>query len=295
MSAVSRWTPTRVAAWTALGLMLLITLAPLAVMLRTALESNRQLFESAGSVWPQTPTLDNFRRVFGLVSGEEALTQGGSGAELVLGRAVFNSLLFTGTIVVCQTLSAAMAAYAFARLRFPGRDLMFGLCVASMMVPGVVTFIPNFVLLRDLGLLNTFIGMVAPFCLMQGFSVFFLRQCFLSLPTDVEEAARLDGAGTARIFFQMVLPLSAGPLSTVAVLTGIQMWNEFFWPYLVAKDEAWQVVPVALQVFKSQTPQGQPDWTGLMAAATVAVLPTVLLLVVLGRRVVESVQFSGSK
>jgi multiple sugar transport system permease protein len=194
-----------------------------------------------------------------------------------------------------QTASAALAAYAFARLNFPGRKVLFGLFVASMMVPGVVTFIPNFILIKELGWLNSMLGMVAPFCLMQGFSVFFLRQFFLSIPHDLEEAAILDGASRAYIFYKIVLPLSVTPLVTIAMLTGINMWNEFFWPYLVAKDEAQQVLPVALQSFKSQTPQGQPDWTGLMAATAITLLPTILLLVAFGRRVVESVQFTGGK
>ena len=149
--------------------------------------------------------------------------------------------------------------------------------------------------MRDLGWLNTMAGMVAPFALMQGFSVFFLRQFFLSVPRDLEEAALLDGASHFYVFSRIVLPLSITPLVTIAMLTGINVWNEFFWPYLVAKDDALQVLPVALQVFKTQTPQGQPDWTGLMAAATIAVLPTIALLVAFGRRVVESVQFSGGK
>jgi multiple sugar transport system permease protein len=130
---------------------------------------------------------------------------------------------------------------------------------------------------------------------MQGFSVFFLRQFFLSIPKDLEEAALLDGASRLHIFFRVVLPLSATPLATIAMLTGIGMWNEFFWPWLVSQDEAHQVLPVALQSFKTQTPQGQPDWTGLMAAATITLLPTLALLAVFGRRVVESVQFSGGK
>jgi multiple sugar transport system permease protein len=196
---------------------------------------------------------------------------------------------------VVQIGCAAMSAYAFARLRFPGRDIIFGLFVGSMMVPGVVTLIPNFILIKDLGWLNTMAGMVAPFCLMQGFSVFFLRQFFLSIPRDLEEAALLDGATHLYIFVRVVLPLSITPLATIAMLTGINMWNEFFWPFLVAKEEAQQVLPVALQSFKSQTPQGQPDWTGLMAATAVTVLPTIVLLVAFGRRVVESVQFSGGK
>jgi multiple sugar transport system permease protein len=253
------------------------------------------LFEHSADLVPTQPTLDNFRRVLGLLSPEKSIALGGSGAEINFARALANSALFTLIVVTMQILCASMAAYAFARLRFPGSRTLFALFVASMMVPGVVTFIPNFVLMRDLGWLNTMAGMVAPFCLMQGFSVFFLRQFFLSIPRDLEEAAILDGASHLYVFARIVLPLSATPLATIAMLTGINMWNEFFWPYLVARDEAHQVLPLALQTFRTQTPQGQPDWTGLMAAAAIAVLPTLVLLVTLGRRVVESVQFSGGK
>lgn len=288
-------TPGRLAAWLALGLMLLVTLLPLWMVVKTALVPNAVLFEQSAQLLPSQPTLDNFRRVLGLVSPEQGIALGGSGVDINFTRALWNSAVFTSLVVLLQTTCAAMAAYAFARLRFPGRDLLFGLCVASMMVPGVVTLLPNFVLMKELGLLNTMAGMVAPFCLMQGFSVFFLRQFFISVPRDLEEAALLDGASHAWVFFRIVLPLSATPVATIAMLTGINMWNEFFWPYLVGRDDELQVLPVALQVFKTQTPQGQPDWTGLMAATTIAVLPTVLLLVALGRRVVESVQFSGGK
>jgi len=287
--------PARLAAWAALAVMLAITLLPVWAVVKTALLPNAALFEQSGRWLPQGATLDNFRRVLGLVSAEEGLALGGSGADINFARALGNSLLFTGIVVVMQIGCAAMAAYAFARLRFPGNRTLFALFVASMMVPGVVTFIPNFVLMKQLGWLNTMAGMVAPFCLMQGFSVFFLRQFFLSIPRDLEEAALLDGASHFYVFARIVLPLSAAPLATIAMLTGINVWNEFFWPYLVAKDEALQVLPVALQTFKTQTPEGQPDWTGLMAAATIALLPTVALLIGFGRRVVESVQFSGGR
>jgi len=293
--STSRWSPGRLIAWAALLAMLAITLLPLWMVVKTALVPNAMLFDQSATLLPAQPTLDNFRRVLGLLSPEQGIALGGSGADINFARALGNSVLFTAIVVVMQVTCASMAAYAFARLRFPGNRLLFALFVASMMVPGVVTFIPNFVLMRDLGLLNTLAGMVAPFCLMQGFSVFFLRQFFLSIPRDLEEAALLDGASHAYVFFRIVLPLSATPIATIAMLTGINIWNEFFWPYLVGRDESLQVLPVALQVFKTQTPQGQPDWTGLMSAATIAVLPTVLLLVALGRRVVESVQFSGGK
>ena len=292
---VRAFSPGRMTAWLALGLMLLITLMPLWMVLKTALMHSVDLYTESDQLLPTAPTLDNFKRVLGLMTQEESRARGGSGAEINILRALGNSLVFTSTIVVLQIGCAAMAAYAFARLRFPGRNTLFALFVGSMMVPSVVTFIPNFILIKDLGLLNTMVGMVAPFCLMQGFSVFFLRQFFLSIPRDLEEAALLDGASYFYIFTHVVLPLSVTPLATVAMLTGINMWNEFFWPYLVAKDEMQQVVPVALQTFKSQTAQGQPDWTGLMAATAITVMPTIALLLVLGRRVVESVQFSGGK
>lgn len=287
--------PGRLLAWLALASMLAFTLLPLWMVVKTALVPNATLYEQSATLLPRAATLDNFKRVLGLVSPEESIALGGSGADINFGRALGNSVLFTAIVVVLQITCAAMAAYAFARLRFPGKQTLFALFVASMMVPGVVTFIPNFVLLKQIGWLNTMAGMVAPFCLMQGFSVFFLRQFFLSIPRDLEEAALLDGASHFYVFFRIVLPLSMAPIATIAMLTGINMWNEFFWPYLVAKDESLQVLPVALQTFKSQTPQGQADWTGLMAAATIAVLPTIVLLIGLGKRVVESVQFSGGK
>lgn len=295
MHRAARFSTARVLAWIVLGAMLIVTLLPLWVVLKTALMQPADLFTQSAQLLPDEPTLMNFKRVLGMISKEEAIAMGGSGADINFLRALGNSLLFTGIIVVSQVTCAAMAAYAFARLRFPGRSTLFALFVGSMMVPGVVTFIPNFILIKDLGWLNTMAGMVAPFCLMQGFSVFFLRQFFLSIPRDLEEAAMIDGASHLYIFARVVLPLSVTPLATIATLTGINMWNEFFWPFLVAKDEAQQVLPVALQSFKSQTPQGQPDWSGLMAATAITVLPTVLLLVGFGRRVVESVQFSGGK
>ena len=285
----------RALAWAVVMIIVLVTVWPLWMVVKTALEPAATLFNHSADLWPRDPTLDHFRRVLGLLTPEQAIERGGSGAEIDFLRALRNSVLFTVVVVLCQTLTSAMAAYAFARLHFPGRDGVFALFLATMMVPGVVTFIPNFVLMRELGLLNTLTAMAAPFCLMQAGSIFLLRQFFLSLPRDLEEAARIDGAGTWILFTRIVLPLSSTPLLTCAVLSALAAWNEFFWPYLVAKDESWQVLPVALQTFRTQTPQGQPDWTGLMAAATLSALPTVVLLLVMGRRVVESVQFSGGK
>jgi multiple sugar transport system permease protein len=291
---VQRWTIGRILAWALLGLLIIITLFPLWIVVRTAIIHPKELFEQATLLFPTDPTMLNFRRALGLISPEENLALGGV-ANINFLTALKNSVLFTGVIVVLQTIFSAMAAYAFARLRFPGRDFVFFLFIAATMIPGIVLFIPNFILIKNLGWLNTFQGMVAPFVLMTPFAVFFLRQFFLSIPKELEEAAYLDGATPFYIFWRIVLPISQTPIATLAILTTINTWNEFFWPWIVNKDDKMMVLTAALKQFQSQTPQGQPDWTGLMAATFLAVIPVMVLLIVLGRRVVESLQFSGIK
>jgi multiple sugar transport system permease protein len=163
------------------------------------------------------------------------------------------------------------------------------------MVPPIFTQLPNFILIRDLGLLNTFAGMVLPFAFMTPFAVFFLRQFFLGISREVEEAAMIDGAGHFRIFFRLILPMSAAPVTTLAILTYIQYWNEYFWPLIVGTEDNVRVLTVALGIFRSQTPQGSPDWAGLMAATLVATIPILILFMIFGRKIVNSIQFSGIK
>lgn len=285
----------KIVAWIALILLILVTLLPLWIIIKTALSSQRSLFSAAGSLLPSDPTLFNFRRALGLVGLDEMVAAGGSGQTLNFPLYLRNTIIFTGLIVVFQTFFSAMAAYAFARLKFPGRNVIFFLYLSALMVPGIVLFIPNFVLIQQLGWLNTFQGMVAPYLLMTPFAVFFLRQFFLSLPVELEEAARLDGASPFGIFWRIVLPVSQTPLATLAILTSIGMWNDYFWPFLVGREESTRVLTVALGIFRSQTPQGIPDWTGLTAATLLSIVPIFLLLLFLGRRIVDSLAFSGLK
>jgi multiple sugar transport system permease protein len=282
-------------AWLALGLAVLVTVFPFYWMVRTALTPSADLFTDAGSLWPHHPTLVNFARVMGLVDPARARAAGGSGAQINFLRYVLNSIVYSGLIATAQTFCCAMAGYAFARLRFPGRDLAFGVIVAALMVPPIFTLLPNFSLVKDLGLINTFPGMVAPTLLMTPFAVFFLRQFFLSIPRDVEEAALLDGTGRWGIFFRIVVPMSRGPLITIALTTTVWAWKDFLWPLLVGREEQTRVLTVALGVFLQQSPNTQPDWTGLMAGSTLSVLPVLVLLVLLGKRLVQSLNFTGIK
>ena len=288
-------TPSRIAVWALMGFLVFLSLAPILVVLKTALANPRGFFTHARGLTPHNPTLFNFKRVLGMVSKEDSIAVGGSGAEFSYLTALKNSLLFTFVSLAGQVFFSTLAAYAFARMRFPGRNVLFGLLLAGLMIPGAVLFIPNYIFMKDRHWLNTYQGQIAPFFLMTPFAVFFMRQFFLSFPKEMEESARLDGATPWRIFRSIVLPLSKGPLATLSILSSINLWNEFLWPFLIAKDNSKYPLTVALQAFKSQQPQGGIDWPGLMAGTVLAIVPVLVLVVVLGRRVVESLQFSGSK
>jgi multiple sugar transport system permease protein len=286
---------TRLSGYAVLVVLGIISILPLWIAIKTALTDTGSLFGSAGSLAPEKVTLFNFERVLGLVNpADPNLARTGFGKIDFL-RALCNSLIFTASVVVPQIFFSSMAAFAFARLRFPGRNILFFLFITATMIPAAVLFIPNFILMKDLGWLNTFQGMAAPFALMTPFSVFFLRQMFLSTPHELEEAARIDGASFVTIFFRVILPVHRSSLATVTILTSLGMWNEFFWPFLVGRDPSVQVMAVAINSFRTQQAGGVPDWTGLMACTVLGIIPIALLLIFFGRKVVESLQFSGLK
>jgi multiple sugar transport system permease protein len=231
----------------------------------------------------------------GLATPAEAQAEGGSGAAVSFWLFLRNSIVFATLTTAGQVFFSALAAYAFARLRWPGRDKVFFIFLTSLMIPPIFTMLPNFILIRNLGLLNTFAGLVAPFFFMTPFAIFFLRQFFLGINRELEEAAKLDGAGHWRIFFRIILPMSTAPIITLSILTFINQWNEYFWPLLVGTRDEVRVLTVALGVFQSQTPQGGPDWAGLMAAVLIAAIPILVLFFAFAKRVVNSIGFSGMK
>lgn len=285
----------RLAAWLALILMLFITLFPFYWMLRTAFTFPTAVFKNTSSLLPVEPTLINFQRVLGIVDVETAVKLGGTGQSINFFLALRNSIIVSALVVIGQMTFCAMAAYAFARMHFPFRNQIFAIYIAALMVPGIVMTIPNFILVRNLKLLDSFAGIVAPTFMMTPFAVFFLRQFFIGINREVEEASLIDGADVPTVFFRIVLPMTVPAITTLAVITFIATWNNYMWPLIVANKEQVRVLTVALGVFRSQTPQGAPDWTGLMAATTLAIIPTFVLFMVAGRKILDSIQFSGFK
>jgi multiple sugar transport system permease protein len=283
----------RLSGYLALVILAIISLLPVWIALKTALTLPRDFFGSASSLVPPEFTLQNFARVLGFET--EIVLTSVRAAPIDFGLALRNSVIYTAALVTGQLFFSALAAYAFARLRFPGRDALFVAFLSATMIPSIVLFIPNFVLVRELGLINTFAGMVAPNILMVPFAVFFLRQFFISSPRELEEAARLEGLSHFQIFWHIALPLQRGPMATLAILLSINAWNDFFWPFLVGREDSVRTLAVALVEFQAQTGQAQPDWTGLMAAVMLSIIPILFLLVFFGRRIVESLQTSGMK
>lgn len=285
----------RIAGWGLLILLLIVTLLPFVWTIRTALTPNSSIFDGNYSLIPSHPTLVNFKRVLGLATPEEAEAAGGTGQPLHFWLYLLNSLLFTAIVSICQVVTSTMAAYAFARLHFRGRNTLFLILLTSMMVPPIFIVLPNFVLMNSLAWINTFQGLIAPYVLICPFGIFFLRQFFLSLPREVEEAAMLDGAGRWRTFATVIVPMAAGPITTLGIIQAVFAWNEYLWPQLIAKEENVRLLNVALAVFSQASPSTSPDWAGLMAAASLQVIPMFILLLLFGRKLVNSLGLTSAK
>lgn len=285
----------RVLAWAVMILIIVITLFPFVWVIRSALSTNAGLVSRPDSILPPELSLDSFRRVFGLQTGEQAIAAGGSGQSIDFWRYLLNSVIVATLVTVGQIFFSALAAYAFSRLRWKWRNVVFGLFLGGLMVPSIFTLLPNFMIIKQLGLVDSLLGIALPGMLMSPFAIFFLRQFFNNVPRELEEAALIDGAGKVRIFFKLILPMSWAPIITLAILTYIGAWNDYFWPLMVSYSDNSRVLTVGLSIFNSQTPQTGPDWAGLMAAALVAALPMLLLFMAFAKRIVNSIGFNGLK
>jgi multiple sugar transport system permease protein len=282
-------------AWAFMVLVIVVSLFPFYWVLRTALSSNNAIYAGSNSLLPVQFSWGGFQRVFGLQTGDAAIAAGGAGQPINFWHYLFNSVVVSSLITAGQVFFSAMAAYAFARLHWRYRDRMFAFFLLGLMVPTIFTLLPNFVLIKSLGLVDTVLGIALPSMLMTPFAVFFLRQFFMNISREVEEAALLDGASKVRVFFRLIIPMSAAPIATLAILTYISAWNDYFWPLMVSYTDRSRVLTVALGVFKSQTPNTGPDWSGLMAATLVAALPMLVLFSLFAKRIVNSIGFSGIK
>ena len=238
-----------------------------------------------GSLLPKAAIL---QRSFGL--GDLTLSNYTATFEVVpFGRFYWNSLIVaTGTTLV-QIVTASLAAFAFARLRFKGRDALFLIYLATLMIPFQVTMIPNFIIIRYLRWYNTYQALILP-AAFSVFSTFLLRQYFLGIPMDMDEAARIDGAGSFRIWAQVILPLAGPVLATLAIFNFQASWNDFLWPLVITNTENMRTIPIGLSSFQGQY---STEWNLLMAGSVVALLPVLVIYIVGQKWFVQGITLSG--
>jgi len=211
-----------------------------------------------------------------------------------IGRAFVNSMVISLGTVVLVVGTSAMAAYPLARMRFPGRDLVFVLLVGSLMVPNAVVLVPQYVLTQRLGWLSTYQGLIVPEAAMTfAFGVFLLRQFFLTMPRELEDAARIDGANSWRVFTRIVLPLSQPVLGALAIFAFRSAWNDFLWPLIAVNKPEMFPLPVALALLRGA--YASESYGPIMAGATLSALPLLIVFLVANRRIVEGVRLSGLK
>lgn len=251
-----------------------LTVSPLVWMLSAAFKGPGETFSS--NLLPAHPTFANFQYVF---------------TQLPFLRYMFNSFFVSGTVTVVALFFHSMAAFALARLKFPGRETVFLVIFSTFLVSLPVIIVPLFILVRQLGMLNSYAGLIIP-AIFNAFGIFLLRQFYISIPIELQEAAILDGASYWRIYWNIVLPLSRPILAALAVFFFLANWNAFIWPLTITTDQNLWVVQIAIASFHQQYTS---SWNYIMAGSTVVALPTLLLFFLFQRQLIESIKTSGLK
>ncbi len=267
-----------VVAYLLLGAAAIVTLGPFLLSLMTAFKSPGQFASEDSLSFPAPLALENF---VALITGP---------AEF--GNAILVTVAVTSVIVVFQLGFSVLAAYAFARIDFIGRRALFWVYLAGLMVPNIVLVIPLYLMMVELGLRNTFWGLVLPFMFGSPYAIFLLREYFRGIPNDLIDAARIDGAGHWRILASIIVPLSKPILATLTLITIVSQWNSFLWPLVITTGPDWRVITVATASLQSQY---NGNWTLVMAATTLALVPLVVLFLVFQKQVVRSITISGFK
>jgi multiple sugar transport system permease protein len=250
----------------------LLVLAPFIVMLLVSLFP-KEAFLQRSFNWEQI-SLHNYIETFTVVP---------------FARFYLNSLIVASCTTLLQIVTASLAAFAFARLRFRGRNTIFLLYLAALMIPFQVTMIPNFVLIRLLRWYNSYQALILP-AAFSAFSTFLLRQYYRGIPMDLDEAARMDGASSWRIWWQIIMPLSGPVLATLAIFNFQTTWNDFLWPLVITNTDAMRTIPVGLSSFQGQY---STEWHLLMAGSVVALLPVLLIYILAQRWFVQGITLSG--
>lgn len=263
---------------TTLTLVAITCMVPFIWMISTSFKTSAQIFTFPPEIIPSPAVLSAYIKVL---------------TEVPLPRYLANSLFVTIVIVVGQLVCNVMAAYAFARIPFRGRDAVFMAYLGTMMIPGHVTLVPGFILMDYLGWVDTYYALTVPFMFGSAFGTFLLRQFFLTVPRDLEDAARIDGCGYFRVLWTVHLPLIKPALATHAVFSFMTFWNEFLWPLIVTNSDDKRVLTVGLTALASG--YLGTDWATLMAGTVISIVPILTIFIFAQRFFIEGITLSGLK
>jgi multiple sugar transport system permease protein len=255
----------------------IVSISPFLWMISTSLKAESQLFSFPPEWIPNPVRFSNY------VDMAQAFP---------ILRQLFNSVFVTVTVSFGQVLFCSLAGYSFARLRFPGRDKLFMIYLGTLMVPFMVTLVPSYALMRYFGWIDTYYALIVPFFFGNAYGTFLMRQFFMTLPRELEEAAHIDGAGPFRIYWQIFLPMVRPALATLAVFSVLFFWNDFLWPLLVTQSDEIKTLPVGLASFQGLYGS---RFNLLMAGATVAVLPMLAVFIAAQRYFIEGINLGGMK
>ena len=272
-----------VALTVALGVLALVWLLPIVWVVVTSLKLTADIVKLPPEWIPWPVTAEHYHEVLL-----------GSSRTARIGRAFVNSIVVALGTVAIVVVTSAMTAYPLARMRFPGRNLVFTLVIGSLMIPNAVVLVPQYVLVQRLGWLSTYQGLIVPEAAMIfAFGVFLLRQFFLTMPGELEDAARIDGANAWQVFTRVVLPLSQPVLAALAIFAFRSAWNDFLWPLIAVNKPEMFPLPVALALLRSA--YSSESYGPIMAGAALSAVPLLVVFVVANRRIVEGVRLSGLK
>jgi multiple sugar transport system permease protein len=255
----------------------LVMAAPFLWMLLTSLKNTSQAFSDPPTWIPNPFVWSNF---------PDSLN------ALPFGLAYFNSAYIAFVVVFCQLLTCSMAGYAFARIKFPGRNIIFVLFLATLMIPFQLTIIPVFLTMKQLGWLDTHLSLIVPPALFSAFGVFLMRQFIMSIPIELEEAAIVDGANRWTIYWQILLPLLKAPLAALGIFSFLAMWNDFFRPLIMLNTPEKFTVPLMLSQFRGQY---ATEWTMVMAGSVIAVIPVLIVYIIFQRQIIQGIATTGLK
>lgn len=268
--------PIRILVYCVLSIVLVMINLPFIWMLVTSFKEESDVFAWPPKFYPTIFSFDNFRGAFSLIP---------------MGRLLLNTLFVSLAVTISQLVFNSLAAYGLSRFKFRGRDFIFYLLIGTLMVPGEVIIIPLYIIMRNMGLLNSYGSLIVPF-MTSAFGVFLLRQFFMGIPKELEDAALIDGAGRLKILWKIILPLSKPALFTSALFTFLGRWNAYLWPLVAINDADKQVIQVGLSQFSADW---MTQWTWKMAATTTAVVPIIIFFFFVQKQYVEGIRGIGIK